>query len=220
MKIKKTLVIGGNGGIGHLLVGKLQTATPGSVRAMARPGRISDALSATGAEIVETDLLDDLDAALESVDAVVFSAGSGGSTGADETLMVDLWGAVRVIKACEARGIRRFVMVSSIGADDPRRGPESLQPYLAAKGAADEVLMRSDLDWTVIRPGRLTDDDETGAVRLSADEAWPAVTRGDVAETLRGVLEADGWVHRLASVFGGSKGESDENIATSAIGEA
>jgi len=214
MRIDKTLVIGGNGGIGRLLVAKMQAASPRSVRAMARPGRISDELAATKAEVVEADLNGELEHALEGVQAVVFSAGSGGTTGADQTLMVDLWGAVRTIALCESNGIDRFVMVSSIGADDPRRGPESLQPYLAAKNAADEVLMRSKLAWTVLRPGRLTDDDEGGRVRLSAEEAWPAIPRADVAEAIRQVLPADGWMRRMSTLFGGG----DEDLPTAELG--
>ncbi len=216
MQIDKTLVIGGNGGIGRQLVGKMQREAPGSVRAMARPGRISDELAATGAEVVEADLLGELEHAFEGVGAVVFTAGSGGSTGPEQTLMVDLWGAVRAITLCEARRIDRFVMVSSIGADDPRQGPESLQPYLAAKNAADEVLMRSDLHWTVLRPGRLTDDEETGRVRLRAAEKWPAIARADVAEALRRVLTAEGWVGRMSTLFGSGEGD----MPLEALGEA
>jgi len=202
-----TLVIGANGGIGTRLVARLQAERPGSVRGMVRAGRVNDTLRDTGAELVEADLEGELRHALEGVDRVVFSAGSGGSTGLDKTLMVDVWGAVRVIELMGELGLRRLVMVSSIGVDDPLAGPESLRPYLVAKRVVDELLQQSGLDWTIVRPGRLTDDDGTGRVLLARRKDWPAIPRDDVAASIHAILHGTGWSGRITELFGAGQGE-------------
>lgn len=192
-----TLVIGANGKIGRLLVER--GAKRGlAMRAMVRDAAQREALEALGgegdgAEVVVADLLGDLDAAFEGVDRVVFTAGSGPHTGYDGTLLVDLHGAVRAIDLAKARGVRHFVMVSAMRAEDPLRGPEKLRPYLAAKDAADRILRQSGVPYTILRPGRLTDDPGTGRVRTSLGDTPDAITipRADVAEALVALLEGE-----------------------------
>ena len=193
-RIVHVLVIGANGGIGRLLVDRLLEAGH-DVRAMIREESQADALAEAGATPVIGDLEGDLDAVFDvgdqAIDAVVFCAGSGGSTGADATLRVDQHGAVRIIDRCVATGIDRYVQLSSIGADDPVSGPESMRHYLAAMHARDRILQASGLDATIVRPGGLTDDAATGEVRVGVprlDERG-SIPRADVADILATCLE-------------------------------
>src|SRR6056297_3374148 len=170
-------VIGANGGIGRRLLPRLDEAGHdpiGVVRSEDQFERVRE----RGGEPRLGDLEGDFAGALEGSDAVVFTAGSGGGTGWDKTLMVDLWGAKRAVEACEAMGIDRFVMVSSRGAGDPQAGREPLRPYLVAKHFADRALRDSSLDETILRPTRLTDAEGTG--RVTTEEGDP-IPRADVA---------------------------------------
>jgi nucleoside-diphosphate-sugar epimerase len=144
--------------------------------------------------------------ALEGSDAVVFTAGSGGGTGWEKTLMVDLWGAKRAVEACEAMGIGRFVMVSSRGAGDPQAGREPLRPYLVAKHFADEHLRQSALDATILRPTRLTDEDGTGRVAsFFGDETGEGdpIPRADVAHAIVVCLNEEATTGCVLSLYGG-----------------
>lgn len=181
----KVLVIGATGGTGSQLL-DLLLREGHEVRAMARRDDQLDDLRARGAEAVLGDLEGEIDTAIAGVDAVCFCAGSGSSTGPDKTLLVDLLGAARTIDACEQHGVRRYVMLSAIAAGDPLRGRETIRHYLAAKHAADRLLMCSDLDWTVVWPGGLTHDEPTGRVEVGIP-ALPErgqIPRADVAAVM------------------------------------
>jgi uncharacterized protein YbjT (DUF2867 family) len=203
----KALVIGAHGGIGRILVDRL-VEEGHEVRAMIRDGSQSADLREAGAEPVVADLegaTDALDRAIDGTDAVVFSAGSGASTGADKTLLVDLHGAWRTIDACERLGVERYVMVSAMATDDISRGPEAIRHYLAAKAAADRLLMASRLDWTVVRPGGLTDDPPTGGVRVGVPrlEERGHIPRADVASVLAACLGEPATRHQVFEVVSG-----------------
>ena len=186
----QVLVIGATGGTGSLLLDQL-VEQGHDVRAMARREEQLDDLRARGAEAVLGDLEGEIDAAVAGVDAVCFCAGSGSKTGPDKTLLVDLLGATRTIDACGEHGVRRYVMLSSIAAGDPLRGREAIRHYLAAKHAADRILACSDLDWTIVRPGGLTDDEGTGrvAVGLPHLPERGQIPRADVAAVMARCLE-------------------------------
>lgn len=186
----RVLVIGSTRGTGRLLVDRL-VADGHEVRAMVRDPEQADGRRTAGADPVVGDLEGDLDAAFDDVDAVAFCAGSGSSTGPDATLRVDLHGAVRTIDLAVERGIGRYVMLSSMAADDPLRGPEAIRHYLAAKHAADRILLASGLDATVVRPGGLTDDEPTGRVELGRPrlERRGTIPRADVAAVMARCLE-------------------------------
>jgi len=151
-------------------------------------------LERLGAEAVVCDLERerDLSPYLEGADAVVFAAGAGPGSSAERKRTVDLGGALKLIDAARVRGVRRYVMVSAIGASDPATGPDQLRPYLEAKAEADAALAGSGLDFTIVRPGRLTDDPGTGLVTAAPDVARGEIAREDVAAVLLAVLEADG----------------------------
>ena len=197
-------VIGANGGIGRRLLPRLVDAghNPiGVVRAEDQFDRVREG----GGEPRLGDLEGDFADALAGADAVVFTAGSGGSTGWDKTLMVDLWGARRTISACEERGVDRFVMISSRGAADPSAGYEPLRPYLVAKRAADDYLERSSLDGTILRPTSLTDEEGTGRIAAAFEPAGggPDIPRADVAQAVVACLDDDATVGYTMELYGG-----------------
>lgn len=197
-------VIGANGGIGRPLVSQLADAghTPIGI---VRSDDQFDGIRERGGEPRLGDLEGDFAPALAGADAVVFTAGSGGSTGWDKTLMVDLWGARRTVDACEEQGIGRYVMISARGAADPDSGYAPLRPYLVAKRCADEHLQRSSLAETVLRPTTLTDEQGTGRVRSAFEPrgGGPDIPRADVAAAVVACLEEDATVGHTIELYGG-----------------
>jgi nucleoside-diphosphate-sugar epimerase len=197
-------VIGANGGIGRRLLPRLDEAGHDPLGVVRSEDQF-DAVRERRGEPRLGDLEGDFADALTGADAVVFTAGSGGSTGWDKTLMVDLWGARRAVAACEEKGIDRFVMISSRGVADPSSGYEPMRPYLVAKRAADDYLERSSLDATILRPTSLTDEDGTGRVTATFEPAGggPDVPRADVASAVVACLEDDATVGRTIELYGG-----------------
>jgi uncharacterized protein YbjT (DUF2867 family) len=162
-------------------------------------------LEALGAEAVVCDLeeQDDLAGCVEGTGAVVFAAGAGPGSGPERKKTVDLGGAVKLIEAARGAGIRRYVIVSSIGADDPAQGSEQMRPYLEAKAEADRRVQESGLDYTIVRPGRLTDDPGTRLVEAGPEVARGDIPRDDVAAALVAVLDTDSTVGKVFNLVGG-----------------
>jgi uncharacterized protein YbjT (DUF2867 family) len=144
-------------------------------------------------EVVDMETADaaGLAARLSEVDAAVFAAGAGPGSGAERKDTVDRGASVLLANSCQQAGIRRFVQVSSMGTRNPN--PPDVGPvfgaYLDAKRAAERDLRERDLEWTILRPGKLTDDPPTGRVTLGPEVARDAVTRSDVAEVLAALLD-------------------------------
>jgi uncharacterized protein YbjT (DUF2867 family) len=177
-----TLVIGANGGIGRLFCS--QAAAGGqAVRAMVRTPEQRAWFDAIGVESVTGDLESDFESNFEGCDRVIFTAGSGPHTGPDKTLMVDLYGAMRAIDSALEHGISQFVMVSAFRAEQPLSAPENLRLYAAAKLAADRLLMCSGLPYTILRPGRLTDEPASGHIQVPPSGRYDpiVVSRENVA---------------------------------------
>ena len=148
-------VAGGHGKIGLRLL-RLAAQRGDQARGLIRdPGQSAD-LEAVGAEPVVADWEagDDITPLVAGADAVVFAAGAGPGSGPERKRTVDYGGAVKLIEAAKANGVSRYVIVSSMGADDPLSAPEQMRPYQEAKAAADEALRDSGLDFTIVRPGR------------------------------------------------------------------
>ena len=143
--------------------------------------------------------------AFEGCDAVVFAAGGGPDGNIERKRTVDLEGALKSIEGARAAGITRFVMVSAIGVDEPL--PDDTAPvwkaYVEAKRDADEALRLSGLDWTILRPGRLTDDPAAGLVALGPDVERGEIPRADVAATIAAVLDDDRTVGKQWNLVGG-----------------
>lgn len=184
----KILVIGAHGDVGRKLL-PLLAERGHTVHAMIRDPDQADDLEGPRIEAVVGDLEGDFEAALDGCDAVVFTAGSGGESGAHKTAMIDGLGAIRAVDAAAERGIGRFVLVSSMGAGNPDSS-ESLRAYLVAKAIADGYLRWSGVPYTILRPGRLTDDEPTGRIRAGEDLGEGSITRGDVAHTIALALDA------------------------------
>ncbi len=139
-----------------------------------------------------------------TADAIVFAAGAGPGSGPERKRTVDYEGAVKLIEAAEALGVRRYVMVSSMGADDPSTASEQMRPYQQAKHDADEALAQSNLDWTIVRPGRLVDGPGSGKVALESRLGrYGEVPREDVASVLLAVLGAENTVRGTYELLGG-----------------
>ena len=186
------VVAGGHGKIGLRLL-KLLAEGGDRARGLIRnPDQVAD-LEAVGAEAVVCDLEaeDDVSSHIADADAVVFAAGAGPGSGDARKQTMDLGGAVKLIEAAQANGIARYVIVSAIGAGDPERASGPMGPYLEAKAEADRRLAESGLDYTIVRPGGLTDDPGTGGCKAGLDIGYGKVTRDDVASTLLAVLAAD-----------------------------
>ncbi|MEV7974032.1 SDR family oxidoreductase [Cellulomonas sp. NPDC089187] len=183
-------IAGGHGQIARRLSRLLADRGDSPVALVRNPDHVPD-VEADGATAVVIDL-EQSDAAtlaeyLDGVDAVVFAAGAGPGSGADRKDTVDRAAAGLLADAAEQAGVRRYLLVSSVGAgaEPPEGTDEVFAAYLRAKTAAEEDLRgRSTLDWTILRPGALTDDTGTGHVRLGPDIPRGQVTRDDVAAVL------------------------------------
>jgi uncharacterized protein YbjT (DUF2867 family) len=199
------LVAGGHGKIALRLL-RLLAANGHRARGLIRkPGQAAD-LEALGAVAVLGDLEADADLAgyVRGADAVVFAAGAGPGSGPERKRTVDLGGAVKLVDAAQAVGVRRYVMISSIGADRPQAASGGMRPYLDAKAEADQYLTASGLEYTIVRPGSLTDDPGTGRVRVSTDlGSRGKIPRDDVAAVIAEVLEAPNTIGVTFEVFGG-----------------
>jgi uncharacterized protein YbjT (DUF2867 family) len=199
------LVAGGHGKIALRLL-RLLAAKGHHARGLIRnPGQAAD-LEALGAVAVLGDLEADASLAeyLQGADVLVFAAGAGPGSGPERKRTVDLGGAVKLVDAALAVGVRRYVMISSIGADRPHAAFGRMRPYLEAKAEADQYLMASGLEYTIVRPGSLTDDPGTGRVRLSTDLGGRgAIPRDDVAAVIAQVLDAPNTIGVTFEVFSG-----------------
>ena len=197
------LIVGANGQIGRQLVRRLGPSRH-EVRAMVRSPEQQPELAALGAaETVVADLERDITQAVRGVDTVIFTAGSGPHTGPSKTESVDRDGAIRIIDAAVAAGASRFVMVSAMRTECPEQAPERLRHYLTAKRVADDHLKATDLDWTILRPGRLTDDDGSGRVHAGEGLQYGEVPRADVAAFLAALIDAENTHRRTIDVVQG-----------------
>ncbi|MGK9265216.1 SDR family oxidoreductase [Bacillus inaquosorum] len=188
----KVFLIGANGQIGQRLVSLFQDNPDHSVRAMVRKEEQKASLEASGAEAVLANLEgspEEIAAAAKGCDAIIFTAGSGGSTGYDKTLLVDLDGAAKAMEAADIAGIKRFIMVSALQAHNRENWNESLKPYYVAKHYADKILESSGLTYTIIRPGGLFNEPGTGTVSAAKDLERRSISRDDVAKTVIASLD-------------------------------
>lgn len=186
----KVLVVGANGQIGHQVVEKLKSKGHDPV-AMVRKEEQTGQFKEQGIDTVLGDLEKDFSHAFEGVDTVVFAAGSGGSTGADMTIVIDQEGAIETVDNAKNAGVKHFVIVSSMGADSPKEA-DNIKHYMYAKHRADEHLKASGIDYTIIRPGMLQNDGGTGKVSLSEEnQEFGNVQREDVASVIVQSVDAN-----------------------------
>jgi uncharacterized protein YbjT (DUF2867 family) len=198
------LVAGGHGKIAQHLLRLLAERGHHGRGLIRNPDHAPD-LERIGALPVVCDLEnDDARPHVGGADAIVFAAGAGPGSGPERKRTVDYGGAAKLIEAAEELGVQRYVIVSSIGAHDPEGGPEAMRPYLRAKAEADVALQESSLDWTIVRPGSLTDAPGTGLVEILTSFGQRAeVAREDVALTLAECLEEPVTIGKTFELFGG-----------------
>lgn len=185
----KVTIVGAHGQIAMLLHPKL-IENGHKVRGIIRKEEQAEDLRDLGVEPVVADIekLDDISGAVGNVDAVLFAAGAGPGSGAVRKWTVDRDGAIKLMEACHKNGIDRYVIISAMGLDKPR-GSEVFRVYQKAKAEADEALRHSELDYTIVKPGRLTDEPGTGKVSIGKNLERGEIPREDVAEVLAKVFD-------------------------------
>ncbi|MFC9393284.1 NAD(P)H-binding protein [Streptomyces sp. NPDC057027] len=189
----RIVIAGGHGRIA-LRLERLLSAAGHEVAGIIRNPEQDDDLREAGAEPVVLDLesasVEMVAAVLQGADAAVFAAGAGPGSGSARKDTVDRAAAVLFADAAERAGVRRYLVVSSMGADASHPGDDVFDAYLRAKGAADDdIRARTALEWTILRPGSLTDDAGTGMVRLEARTGRGPVPRDDVAAVLAELID-------------------------------
>ena len=215
----KTLIVGANGRVGTLLSGKMWAAHDFSPVALIRDSRQQTKFTALGLPSAVGDLEAGIADFLQGMDVVVFTAGSGGHTGPEKTIDVDQNAAVRLIKDCKKQGVRRFVMVSVIGADPTSESPR-IQHYLRAKGVADGALRSSGLDYIILAPGTLLEEKGTGRIEAAEELGYHGyLPREDLADCIIESLRNYNCVGKTIEIVTGGKKIKDA-IAFAAGGDA
>ena len=204
----KVLVAGAYGKTARLLV-RMLAEDGHEVRGLVRKQEQTPDVESDGAEPVVVDLEEaevegEVGEAVEGCEAIVFAAGAGPGSGAARKETMDYGGAAKLVEAAERCGARRYLMLSSMGAGDPETGSEAMRPYLRAKARADERLRESGLDYTIIRPGSLTNDEETGRIEAAQSLGRRGeISRADVARTFALALEAENTYGKTFEILAG-----------------
>ncbi|WP_372627433.1 SDR family oxidoreductase [Arsukibacterium sp.] len=204
--MKQALIIGASGQIGKMATTLLLEAKQ-HVKALVRDKNKLSEITNPGLSITEQDLEGAFSDAFAGCDQVIFVAGSGGDTGADKTLLIDLWAAAKAVQYAKAHQVKHFIMISSIGADDPEAVSGDMKPYIVAKHLADKHLIDSGVPYTIIRPGRLTDD--TASLKISTvrpeDENKLKISRENVANVLLHVVTKAEPNNQIFEIFDGEQ---------------
>tara|TARA_Y100000588_G_scaffold371027_1_gene441900 strand:- start:337 stop:969 length:633 start_codon:yes stop_codon:yes gene_type:complete len=198
-KKKNVLVAGANGSTGRIIIDLLKESEKYQPIAMVRKQEQKEHFEKENVATVLGDLEEDLNEAVKGADKVIFAAGSGGK----KVVEVDQEGAKRFTDAAKNAGAEKFVMLSSMGADNPSIGGE-LEDYLKAKGNADDYLQKSGLAYTIIRPGALTNEEGSGKIQLKEKlEEQESISRANVAQTLVEVLDNDVKPNQIFEILDG-----------------
>ena len=203
----KVLVIGANGNTGSRVIRQLaetQHNPVAMIRHHSHPARFDQ----LGVPTVLEDLEYPIDHAVQGCDAIIFAAGSGGKTGNDKTVLIDHIGAMRSMVAAQVNGVSRYILLSSINNDI--NSQSAIAHYHRAKAHADHHLIESELDYTIVCPGGLTDDAGTQLVSVSPELNGRGLTsRENLASTLVGCLDLDNTVGKSFSLLDGDTPLSD-----------
>jgi nucleoside-diphosphate-sugar epimerase len=196
-------IAGGHGKIALRLTRRLVARGEAVVSLIRNPEHAGD-VRAQGGQPTLCDLerasVAQIAAALAGSSAVVFAAGAGSGSGAERKLRVDRDGAIKLVEAAASADVPRYLIISSVGAEKPPDGDDVFSVYLRAKAQADEAVQASDRDWTIVRPGRLTDEPPTGNIRLGLEPFRGQVPRDDVAAVLDALLQEPRSAHRILYV--------------------
>ncbi|AWK13004.1 SDR family oxidoreductase [Streptomyces spongiicola] len=204
----RIVIAGGHGQIAMRLERLLAAGGHEPVGIIRKPEH-GDDLREAGAEPCLLDLesasVEEVAAVLQGADAAVFAAGAGAGSGAGRKKTVDRDAAVLFADAAERARVRRYVVLSSMGADPRHRGDEVFDEYLRMKGEADAYVKgRETLDWTILRPGMLTNDAGTGLVRLEAATGRGTIPRDDVAAVVAELLDSSATAGLVLDVISGN----------------
>lgn len=198
--MENILVVGATGTTGKKVVGLLKTSQYFEPVAMVRKESQVEEFLVQDIKTVVGDLEEDVSHTVLDIDKIVFAAGSGGKN----VVEVDQEGAKKIVDAAKATGIRKFVMLSSMGADQPEKVPE-LKEYLEAKQNADEYLQASSLPYVIIRPGSLTNEKGTGKIQMAKSlDKRGSISREDVAKVLTKALNDDGPANEVFEIIAGN----------------
>jgi uncharacterized protein YbjT (DUF2867 family) len=180
--MEKILIVGANGSTGKRIIEILSNSQSFEPVAMIRKEEQKSIFDDMDVKSVLADLeQEDFSAVLKGIDKVIFAAGSGAKTGPDKTTAVDQNGAIKIIDAAKKAKVKKFIMLSAMNADEPTKNPE-LEHYLKSKAEADKHLRNSGLNYTIVRPGALTDDMGMGKVDLAVKhDTAGEISRDDVA---------------------------------------
>jgi len=208
-------LIGASGRTGRLVADKLHRARI-PFRALLRNEAQRSHFEGLGASPVIVDLTQDFCAALAGVHTVIFTAGSAETEGAEQERLIDRDAIIKAVECAKQHGADRFILVSALLAYAPERAPDALRHYAQMKRASDDYLIRSGLDYLVLRPGTLTMEPGTGTIEIVTDaqSARAPVAREDVAEVVLEALRA-GLVNTIVGFAGGSKPIDDALAALS-----
>ncbi len=201
------LVAGANGKTGREII-EILKGTPGyKPLAMIRKEEQKATFDLMEVDTILADLEGDLRAAAKKADKIIFAAGSGGHTPPEKTIDVDQNGAINLIDQAKAAGVKKFVMLSSMGVADPKNGPEDLRHYLEAKKVADDHLKACFMEYSIVRPGYLTTGDKTNKIRAGESLGeFGKISRKDVAQVLVDCLEDGIAQNRAFEILSGDIG--------------
>lgn len=212
----RVTIAGGHGQVALLLSQQLADRgdeVVGLIRDLSQSADLREHGATPAVVDLEEVTTDDLATAIAGSDAVVFAAGAGPGSGAARKETVDYGAAAKLVVAAERAAVDRYVMVSAMGTDDPPDDDDVFSAYLRAKARADRQLADSDLDWTIVRPGRLTDDPPTGHVEVGRHVPRGEVPRTDVAAVLAASIANDDTVGRVFELVSGDQ-PIDEALRT------
>ena len=197
----KVLVIGANGNTATRVIRQLADSDHDPVAMIRNPSHRTK-FDELGVSTVLADLEYPIDHAVQGCDAIIFAAGSGGKTGKDKTVLVDHIGAIRSMVAAQVNGVRRYVMLSSINNDINSQSP--IAHYHRAKAHADNHLVDTGLDYTIVCPGGLTDEPGTDLVSVSTELQGKGLTsRENLAAALVACLDSDNTIGKSFSLLDG-----------------
>jgi nucleoside-diphosphate-sugar epimerase len=201
-------IAGAHGKIAMRLTGLLGARGEKVIGLIRNPDHAADVDRQGGSPVVcdlEQAAVEEIAKAIAGADAAVFAAGAGPGSGAARKLTTDRDGALKLLDAARAAGVRRYLIISSVGAEDPPDGDDVFSVYLRANAQADEAVRASDREWTIVRPGRLSDDRGTGRVRIDRAPFRGDVSRDDVASVLDRLVREPRASHRVLYVGGGAQ---------------
>jgi uncharacterized protein YbjT (DUF2867 family) len=197
------LLIGANGRSGRPIAARLADAKI-PFRAMVRDVRHKEHFSKLGAEVVVADLAKDFSHAFDRADTVIFTAGSAETEGSESERLIDRDAIVKAVDYANQRGVQRFIVISTLLAAAPERGPEALRHYAQMKRESDDYLINSGLNYVVLRPGPLTTEPAAGKLAITDDpSAREPVAREDVATVVLEVLQG-GLDNKIIGFTGGN----------------